>query len=94
VPTGSVWGERAAPVGETSDWEDLDPHSLAAMFATAAADLAGTPRTRRAVIEERLSKSFQAVLAEILFCNPNCGRSAVCRAEPIFPIAVARSDRR
>ena len=87
VPSGAVWGGRTAAAGVTTDWEDLDPHALPAMFATAAADLAGTPRTRRAVIEERLARVFQTVLSEILFHNPNCGKAPVCGAEPLFPIS-------
>jgi hypothetical protein len=90
VPHHALWGHRNAPAGETSDWEDLDPYGLPSMFATAAADLAGTPRTRRRVIEERLSRVFQSVLSEVLFCNPNCGKSGICHAEPLFPITRSR----
>lgn len=93
VPQGSVWGDRVAPVGETSDWEDLDPQGLPAMFATAAADLADTPPIGRHAVEERLARVFRGVLAELLFCNPNCGQAAVCRAEPVFPLRPLRRAR-
>lgn len=91
VPQGSLWGERNPPAGETADWEDLDPQGLPAMFATAAADLADTPEVARRVIEERLARVFKDVLAELLFCNPNCGQAAVCRAEPVFPLTARRA---
>jgi hypothetical protein len=86
VPSGAVWGDRVAPAGLTCDWEDLDPHSLPAMFATAAADLADVPPAGREAVEHQLARVFHQVLAEILFENPSCGRAAVCRGEPVYPL--------
>lgn len=88
VPQGSVWGHRTARPGNVADWEDLDPRGLPQMFATAAADLAETPRAHRHAVEARLARVFEALMSELLFCNPNCGSAEVCRAEPIFPFGA------
>lgn len=94
VPESSVWGDRVARAGETCDWEDLDPQGLPRMFGAVAADLAETPAIAQQAVEEQLARVFQGALAELLFHNPSCGRAAVCRAEPVFPLRPLPLDRR
>ena len=89
VPEGSLWGNGISPAGETCDWEDLDPGGLPAMFGAVAADLADTPDFARPIIEARLAGLFRDELDHLLFRNTNCGRSPVCRAEPVFPLGSA-----
>jgi hypothetical protein len=90
-PIGAVWeGAAAPPDGETGEWVDLDPEGVPAMFAAAAADLTDVPRSRRAVLETRLAAEMRAVIRELVFANPRCGHSRVCRSTPVFPFATLR----
>jgi hypothetical protein len=88
VPLGSLWGDAEPASGEMCGWQDLDPRALPAMFATAAADVAELPEIGRHEVEERLAGVFRAVLAGLVFHNPNCGRAAVCDAEPLFSLST------
>jgi hypothetical protein len=81
-------GAMGAPAGPTCGWQDPDPEALPAMFAAAAADLAGTVPAGRARVEVRLADGFRAALREGVFHNPRCGHAEVCRAEPTSPIGL------
>ena len=83
-PGAPVWGGPPAPAGKTCGWQDLDPHGLPAMFGASAADLAH-PAADRAEVARRLAVIFRAVVADLLFENPRCGRSEVCLGAPVFP---------
>ncbi len=94
VPARPVWSARAVPAGETTGWQDLDPHGLPEMLATAAADLAALPAVGRHAVEERLVRAFRVVFGELLFVNPRCGHDDVCHGEPVFPAPTLRRGRR
>jgi hypothetical protein len=91
-PIGPVWPDAAPPMeGETCGWQDLDPESLPAMFATAAAELSSGPRTLRHSLELRLADELRAILRDALYQNPRCGHSPICKARPTYPLNGRRS---
>src|SRR5262245_20379687 len=58
-PGAPVWADGAPPAdGQTCEWQDLDPESVPAMFAAAAADLSDVPRSRRLALEARLAEEM------------------------------------
>lgn len=85
-PEQAVWRGGTAPRAVTGQWVDLDPLALPAMFAASAVDLVSPPVAAedRAALEVKLASAFRAVIRPLLFCNSQCGRAAVCHAEPVF----------
>ena len=83
-PDEALWRGDSAPRAVTGQWVDRDPLALPAMFAASAVDLVAPPVENRAALEVKLAAAFRAVIRPLLFCNPRCGRAAVCEAEPIF----------
>lgn len=67
-------------------WLDLDPDALPAMFGAAAAALIDVATASREHLERRLADVFRAVVSPLLVPNPSCGRAAICRAAPTFPL--------
>ncbi len=90
APQEPLWPTAPGPAGESCEWKDLDPHGLPAMFAVAAADLAGPAPPARGALERRLAAAFASVYADLVFVNPRCGRAEVCRGEPVYPLASLR----
>jgi hypothetical protein len=82
-PEESLWRGGSAPRAVTAQWVDRDPLALPAMFAASAADLVAPPVEDRNALELELAAAFRTVIRPLLFCNPRCGRAAVCGAEPI-----------
>jgi len=85
-PEQALWRGGAAPRTVTAQLVDRDPLALPAMFAASAVDLVAPPPApeRRAALELRLAAASRAVVRPLVFCNSQCGRAAVCQAEPVF----------
>jgi hypothetical protein len=79
-PDEALWRGGGAPRGVTGQWVDPDPLALPAMFGASAVDLVAPPVSAadRSKLELKLAAAFRAVIRPLLFCNPRCGRAAVC----------------
>jgi hypothetical protein len=79
-PDEALWRGGSAPRAVTGQWVDPDPLALPAMFAASAVDLVTPPVSpaERVRLEVKLAAAFRAVIRPLLFCNPRCGRAAVC----------------